>query len=325
MRPPLVVIGGARGFVGRELARQLQAEGVDLRCGSRHAAAARRHRPHHTWVRLDVDRPDTLRWALDGAHTYVHLVHHLEEDCPDLVAHEVAAAERVVKACARTGVKRIVYLGAPPPGPDGSVHLRARFETGQVFHRSPIPSFELRASMIVGPGSASWQMVRDLALRLPALALPPWASTRTQPVWIGDVVAALRACIFLPETDAGVWNLPGPDVLTGEEILLTVAKQAALRPAKVRLRALPTSLSAVAVGLVTGTDPRVAKRLLHGLGADNLFHDRDLFAHLGGRSPRRFADAVAEVLADPRDKAEGLAGGWERTHRWLHAQLPEMA
>jgi len=136
---------------------------------------------------------------------------------------EQRAAQAFIAAAAEAGVERIIYLGGPaPPGPP-SEHLKSRLEVGEILRAGKVPTIELRASMVIGNGSASWQIVRDLALRLPGMLLPTWLKSRTRPVALSDVIAALVAAAELPLLSSEWFDLPGPEILSGRQILERIA------------------------------------------------------------------------------------------------------
>src|SRR6185295_1119951 len=147
----------------------LEEVGWSVRCVSRDAARARRQSPKRTWVQADVGRLADITRALDGCRVAYYLVHSLAEDSAGLVEHERALAETFATAAERAGVERIVYLGATAPQGPPSDHLLSRLVAGRTLRDGHVPTLELRAGMIVGYGSASWQIVRDLAARLPAM------------------------------------------------------------------------------------------------------------------------------------------------------------
>lgn len=259
-----VVIAGATGFVGRHLVERLQTEELELRLGSRDPARAAREQPTHEWVRLDVDDPSSLSEALEGATHLVYLVHGMGHAGGDLVEHERRSAEQVARAAAQAGLERIVYLGAPEPAGPPSPHLAARLATGQVLRSGTVPAFELRASMIIGAGSQSWLIVRDLAHRLPVMILPRWLETRSEPVYIDDVVTALQAALRLDGPSA-VLDVPGPEVLSAHQILDRVARIVGVDPVMVPFPLLSPSLSSHWIRWFTRADYGIARQLVDGL------------------------------------------------------------
>jgi uncharacterized protein YbjT (DUF2867 family) len=311
----LVVVAGATGFVGSHLVGALVERGHRVRGGSRDPARVRSAHSAVDWVRLDVDDETSLGPALEGADVLVYLVHHLRAD-DDLHDAELAAARRVSRACAEAGVRRIVYLGGPAPEGPPSAHLAARLATGQALRDGPVQTIELRAGMIVGVGSQSWLIVRDLALRLPAMVLPAWLRTRSEPVGIDDVVAALAHAVDVRTEGSAWYDLPGPEVLSAREILVRVAAQVGMRPVMVSVPVLTPGLSSHWIRLVSRADYGLARQLVEGLTSD-LVCDGDGYWALYPEHVRvPFDEAVRRALAEEpslprRDRA------WERLARAL--------
>ena len=215
----------------------------DARCG----AGARTREPALDWVQGDVADPASCARALDGCQAALYLVHGIGEGA-DYHRREVTAAATFAKAAAAAGVERIVYLGGVAPTGTGSEHLRSRLDVGEALRAGPVKTIELRASMIVGHGSLSWLIVRDLAARLPVMVLPRWLKSRTQPVAIDDVVIALVRALDLPLAASAWFDIPGPVTLSGKEILEETARVMGLRaPAHAR-GAAAVAAAVVAVG-----------------------------------------------------------------------------
>lgn len=313
-----VVVAGASGFVGQHLVDRLTRAGRVVRCGTRDAAAARTRDPARSWVTLDVDRPETLPEALQGADALVYLVHQMRgAHGPDLVARERASAEAVRLACVAAGVRRIVYLGGPAPAGAPSEHLAARLVTGEALRAGGVSCIELRAAMIIGVGSESWTMTRDLALRLPVMLLPKWLATRSQPVGIDDVVDALVAAIDDPLTGSGAFDLPGPEVLTAREVLERIAAQRGIRPVMVPVPVLTPSLSAHWLRFVTRADYGVARQLVDGLGSDLVSVGPGYWARMPGRAPTPFTEVVRRAFAAEAGTVPRRDLRWEAwVQRW---------
>jgi uncharacterized protein YbjT (DUF2867 family) len=300
-----VVVTGATGFVGRALLPAL------LGAGHRVRATTRTLRPGLPggveWVEAEARRPDELAAALRGARAAYWLVHGMADAREDYAEEERLGAAAFARAASLAGLERVVYLGGVAPRGSPSKHLASRLAVGEVLRAGRVPCLELRAAMIVGAGSASWKVVRDLALRLPAMLLPSWAQARSCPVAAADVVAALVAGLQVPLPGSAWHDLPGPEVLSVRQILERVA---ALRGR--RLPALPVPLptpriSSLWLKLVSGADYQVARQLVYGLAHDLLPRDDRAWAWLGLPPPTGFDEAARRALAEDRPDP-GLRG-----------------
>ena len=313
-----VVVAGASGFVGRQLVPRLLADGHTVRCGTRDPDRARRD--DRTWCRLDVDVPETLDAALAGADALVYLVHHMSgTHGPELLARETASASAVVAAVARQGVRRIVYLGGPRPAGEPSEHLQARLKSGEVLRSTSVSCIELRAAMIIGAGSESWTMVRDLALRLPVMVLPSWLATRSSPVAVGDVIDALAAAVVDDLQGSAAFDLPGPELLHASEILVRAAATAGFRPVMIPVPILTPSLSSHWLRLVTRADFEVARQLVDGLRFDLIPTGLGYWERMGGRRPTPLDAAMRKAIAE--DAIRGPGRAWEAVVRRIGRRL----
>ena len=312
---PSLLLTGATGFVGGAVRPALETAGWQVRCLTRDASRARSRQPGLDWRQGDVSDPDSLTRALAGCRATLYLVHGIGEG-GDYHQREVAAARRFAGAAAAAGLERIVYLGGVAPAGRGSEHLRSRLDVGQALRSGPVPTIELRASMIVGHGSLSWLIVRDLAARLPVMVLPRWLKSRTQPVAIDDVVVALVRALDLPLDSGSTWfDLPGPDTLSGREILEETSRVLGLqRPRMLEVPLLTPRLSSLWVRFVTRAEWTVAREVVVGLTEDLLAHDRS-FWHLIGHEPLiGFAEAARRALAAERP-APPVGGAWGSVER----------
>lgn len=264
-----VLLTGATGFVGRNLLPRLKSAGFDVRCATREPARAAAAHPNCTWVRLDVNDRASLAPALAGVRAVIYLVHGMGRDS-SYQHRELEAARALAQEAARAGLERIVYLGGVAPRGRPSRHLRSRLETGEILRSGTVSVFELRAAMVIGHGSVSWQIVRDLASRLPAMLLPRWLSTRSQPIAIDDVVFGLETALILPVADAGLYELPGPEVLSAKDILMRIARLRGTRPVTLSVPVLTPRLSSYWLKIVTAADYDVARELVEGLKSDLL-------------------------------------------------------
>ncbi len=299
-RTGAVLLTGATGFVGGHLLPGLEAAGFDVRCATRDPARAATAHPDRSWVRLDVNDRATLAPALSGVRGVVYLVHGMGGDS-GYERRELDAARALVEEASRASVERIVYLGGVAPRGRPSRHLRSRLATGEVLRSGAVPVFELRAAMVVGHGSISWQIVRDLAARLPAMLLPRWLSTRSQPIGIDDVVFALETALTLPIADAGLYELPGPEVLSAKDVLLRIARLRGTRPVTLSVPVLTPRLSSYWLKVVTAADYDVARELVEGLKSDLLPTGRPFWDLVPDHELVSFDEAARRALA--ADKA----------------------
>jgi uncharacterized protein YbjT (DUF2867 family) len=263
--PRRVLLTGATGFVGGNLYPALVATGHEVVCASRRPEAAARRHPERRWIRFDAADPTSYAAAFRGVDAILYLVHGMAETDADYEARERAASQRVADAAAEHGVERIVYLGGVAPAGRPSKHLRSRLATGEILRAGKVPTFELRAGMIIGPGSESWCIVRDLSVRLPVMLLPRWLQTESRPIAIDDVVAALVHAVSLPIEAQGCYGLPGPETLTGQEILFRAARLRERRPRVLTVPFVTPRLSSYWIQLVTRADPHIARELVEGM------------------------------------------------------------
>jgi uncharacterized protein YbjT (DUF2867 family) len=259
----VILLTGATGFVGQRLYPALIEAGYTVRCTSRDPVRAADKHPDRTWVRLDVDEVDSIVQALQGVDGVIYLVHGLASG-PGYEERERTAARAFAEQSDLAGVQRIVYLGGVEPVGVPSVHLQSRLATGRILRAGPVPTIELRAGMIIGHGSESWQICRDLAVRLPLMLLPKWLDTPSEPVAVDDVVAACVHAIG-SGIDSGAYDIPGPEQLSAKDILLRVARLRGNATRTLRVPVLTPHLSSYWLKLVTGADFQVAQQLVEGL------------------------------------------------------------
>jgi uncharacterized protein YbjT (DUF2867 family) len=287
----LCVVTGATGYIGGRLAPRLIEAGHTVRCVSRSAGALR----DVPWagqaeiVEGDLLDPDCVRRALAGADVAYYLVHSLGS--PSFEDTDRRAATVFARAAAAAGVRRIVFLGGPEPsGPTASAHLRSRVEVGQILSSAGVPTVVLRAAVIIGSGSASFEMLRYLTERLPVMVTPRWVGNRVQPIAVRDVLRYLVACADIREPVHRAFDIGGPDVLTFRDMMVRYAHIAGL-PSRVivPVQALSPRLSSLWVGLVTPVPGGVARPLV-----DSLVHEAVTREH-----------DIARYVPDPED---GLVG-----------------
>lgn len=309
-----ILLTGATGFVGGRLYEPLRAEGYRVVCASRDPERARRRSPEREWVRLDVADDELLSRALEGCRAAYYLVHGMAEGS-GFRDREIDAAEHFAARAAVAGLERVIYLGGMEPRGRRSEHLRSRLDVGQALRTAPVKALELRASMIIGHKSLSWLVVRDLAARLPAMVLPKWLSSRTEPVGIDDVIVALVRALDFDLASSASFDIPGPEVMTGREILERTAKvMNRAEPVVLELPMLHPWLASQWLRFVTRADFRVARHVVQGLSRDILSRDDHYWHAIGHPHRQSFEEAARIALAE--EQAEGeVPGAWGRIER----------
>jgi uncharacterized protein YbjT (DUF2867 family) len=262
----LILITGATGYVGGRLLAALEARGERLRCLARRPEALLWWvAPRTEVVRGDCLDPASLVPALAGVDTAYYLVHSLGAG-PGFAALDRRAAAHFGAAARAAGVRRVVYLGGLGSEEDGlSQHLRSRQETGDLLRAEGVDVVEFRASIVIGSGSLSYEMVRALVERLPVMVCPRWVRVKTQPIGIEDLIAYLVAAYDVPGSGSRVYEIGGPDVVTYAEIMAEYARQRGLTRALIPVPFLTPRLSSLWLGLVTPLYVRVGRELISSL------------------------------------------------------------
>ena len=299
MRDQTVLLTGATGFVGRYTYAALAAAGYRIRCATRNVEAAQRHFPERDWVHLDLHAQHTLDPSLYGCDSAFYLIHGLDEG-PGYSEREGQGAEAFHQAAVRAGIKRIVYLGAVTPAGEASPHLRSRLEVGEILRQPGVSTVELRAGMIIGHGSGSWQIVRDLARRLPLMVLPRWLKNHSQPVSIEDVVASLLFSLQLPGAEARALDVPGPEALTHRRLIAKVRNAFGYRARMIDVPVLTPRLSCYWIYFFTRAKRAMARELVEGLTSDLLAPDAGIFELFPEYTRVSLDDAILRALRDER-------------------------
>ncbi|MFF3111219.1 SDR family oxidoreductase [Kitasatospora sp. NPDC057904] len=320
--PPRCLVTGATGYIGGRLVPELLARGHAVRCLVRDPGRLR-DQPWRARVETavgDVTRPATLTGAFDGVDVAYYLVHSLGTG-PSFEATDREAAHAFGAAAAAAGVSRIVYLGGlVPDGVDESglsPHLRSRAEVGGILRASGVPTAELRAAVIIGSGSASFEILRHLTERLPAMVTPRWVATRIQPIAVRDVLRYLAGAALLPPSVNRTFDIGGPDVLTYREMMRRYARIAGLRRRVIfPVPVLTPGLSSHWVGLVTPVPGSIARPLVESLRHEVVCGEHDLARWVPDPPEGLTGFDRAVALALRRIKDADVAT------RWSSASLP---
>jgi uncharacterized protein YbjT (DUF2867 family) len=248
-------------------------------------------------VRADVLDRDSLTAALEGVEVAYYLVHSMGTR-GSFEENDRQAATNFASAAKENGVRRIVYLGGlGDPGQQLSPHLRSRHEVGEILQSSGAQVVEFRASIIIGSGSLSFELIRSLVERLPMMICPRWVSTLAQPIAVEDVLEYLMAALDLEEGQSRVFEIGGPDQVSYGDIMREYARQRGLRRLMISVPVLTPRLSSLWLGLVTPVYARVGRKLIEGVRNPTLVRDSaalDAFAI----HPRGLSDAIQRALVN---------------------------
>jgi uncharacterized protein YbjT (DUF2867 family) len=299
------LVTGATGYIGGRLAPRLIQAGHVVRCTTRSVVKLR----DVPWagqaeiVQADLLSPSAIRRALQDIDVAYYLAHSLGS--PDFEKTDREAAQTFARAAAQAGVKRIVYLGGPAPsGTSTSPHLRSRDEVAEILGSSGVPTVTLRAAVIIGSGSASFEMLRYLTERLPIMVTPSWVHNRIQPIAVRDVLYYLLAWATVPDEVSRSFDIGGSEVLTYSAMMRRYARVAHLRRRVILpVRTLSPWLSSHWVGLVTPVPGRIAKPLVLSLIHEAVCREHDIADYVpdprGGL--KGFDESVRLALAKVRD------------------------
>ena len=305
---PRVLLTGATGYIGGRLLPVLERTGRQVRCLARRPEyLAPRVGPATEVVEGDVLDPASLSTALQGVDVAYYLVHAMGSSGA-FEADELAGARHFAEAARQAGVQRIIYLGGlADERAELSVHLRSRIETGRILRASGVPTLEFRASIVVGAGSVSFEMVRALVSKLPVMTTPRWVSVEAQPIAISDLLDYLVQALDVPLTESRVYEIGGADIVTYAGLMREYARQRGLRRVLIPVPFLTPWLSSLWLGLVTPLFARVGRHLIEGVRYPTVVRDpsalRDFSVH-----PLSTSAAMAAAL----DEEERLY----ETTRW---------
>lgn len=300
--PKRVLVAGATGFVGSHLVPALMAAGFDVLAGARHVEGAAQKHPDWRFCQLDLNDPGSIDSAMSEIDVACYLVHAMA-DGKNWEETERKQARAFRDAAEWRRIEHIVYLGGMQPRGKVSRHLASRLYTGEILRSGRVPTIELQATMIVGAGSESFRIVRDLAARLPWMVLPKWLESVTEPVAIADVVAALVHAASIPLPESRIVTLPGPEQVTGKDILLRTAHALGQDPKAISVPLVSPRLSSYWIGLVTRANMHIATELVEGLRSDITAQGTQIWPELPSYRRTPLDEAIASAL---KEEAQGL-------------------
>ncbi|GAB3198678.1 NAD(P)H-binding protein [Nocardioides hungaricus] len=295
-----VLVAGATGFIGRRLVPALIESGHEVRAMTR--------RPEEydgpgEPVAGDVADPGSLAEPMTGVDVAVYLVHSLDDD--DFERKDADAARSFGLAAAASGLRQIVYLGGLGRDADDlSPHLRSRREVERLLGEARVPVTVLRAAIVVGAGGISWEMTRQLVKNLPAMVVPSWATTLTQPIALDDVVCYLVGVVGNEEAFATTYEIGGPEQLTYVDMLQRAAEVIdGRRVPIVTVPVLTPRLSSYWISLVTNVDATTGRNLIDSMSTEVIVTDHAIRDVVTGE-PIPYAEAVRRALVDGREREE---------------------
>ncbi len=297
-----VLVTGATGFIGRRLVPALLDAGHDVRAMTRRPE---KYDGPGEAVGADVMDADSLGPALDGVDVAIYLVHSLDD--PDFERKDADAARNFSRAAAAAGLKQIVYMGGLGDDDDQalSAHLRSRREVEGLLGTDGVPVTVLRAAIVVGHGGISWELTRQLVKNLPAMVVPKWVGTRTQPIAIDDVVRYLAGVVGKEEALGRVFEIGGPETLTYREMLQGVAL--AMNGRKLPIVVIPLltpGLSSRWLALVTDVDVTTGRNLIDSMSTEVVVRDTSIRDVVPGE-PLTYEESVRRALAERASAARG--------------------
>ncbi len=274
---PLVLLTGATGYVGARLLSLLEREPIRLRCLARSPDKLQtKVNPTTEVMAGDMLDAPSLERALSGAKTAYYLV-HLMSNSTDFEKEDRAAATNFAEAARAAGTRRIIYLGGlgDDSDPELSPHLRSRHEVGQILRDSGVETIEFRASMVVGAGSLSYELMKSLTERLPVMICPRWVNVRTQPIAVEDILAYLLAARTLTGQGSRIFEVGGSDVVRYLDMIREYARQRRLHRWLISVPLLTPYLSGLWLALVTPASYEVGRHLIEGLKNPTIVRDKE--------------------------------------------------
>lgn len=273
MKNRLILLTGATGYVGGRLLAVLAEQGCAVRCLVRRAAFLRsRVAEAAEVVQGDVLDFDSLSAALRGVDTAYYLVHSMSAKA-GFAGRDRQAAENFARAAREAGVRRIIYLGGLGSEEALSPHLASRQQVGRILRESGVPTIEFRASIIIGSGSLSFEMIRALVHKLPVMVAPRWVDVQAQPIGIEDVIDYLVAALDIELPESTIYEIGGPRKMSYRDLMNEYARLQGLRRWIIPVPVLTPRLSGLWLTLVTPLYARVGRQLIDSIRNETVVRD----------------------------------------------------
>ncbi|HLY73044.1 MAG TPA: NAD(P)H-binding protein [Planctomycetota bacterium] len=299
----MILLTGATGYVGGRLLKAFERQRIPVRALVRRAVIS--PGPSTTeWVTGDVLDEVSLRRAMTGVRTAYYLIHSMAAP-GHFAERDRDAARRFGEAAQASGVERIIYLGGLGGGGDLSEHLTSRQEVGRILRESDVLVVEFRASIIVGSGSLSYEIVRALVDKLPVMITPRWVTTLAQPIAIDDVVEYLQEAA--QQTEGGTFEIGGADQVSYGGLMREYARQKGCRRLLIRVPVLSPGLSGLWLRLMAPRYARVGRALIEGVRNETVVRNPEALSRFGVR-PRGIAEAIRCAREEQPPETPALRG-----------------
>jgi uncharacterized protein YbjT (DUF2867 family) len=269
-----VLLTGATGYIGGRLLRRLQEKNIALVCFTRRAEALEHKVSSNTSiVEGDVQNKEDLVRAMQGVDVAYYLIHSMGGKDNFEKADRIAA-QNFAEAARESHVKRIVYLGGLGSSDEElSAHLKSRHEVGEILKSSDAQTIEFRASIVIGSGSLSFELVRTLVNRLPILIMPKWVQVPAQPIWINDLLSYLEQALSVECEKNNIFEIGGSEIVSYRKLMEVYAQQMGLKRLMINVPVLTPYLSSLWLGLVTPVFARIGRRLVNSLKNPTVVND----------------------------------------------------
>lgn len=273
----LRLVFGASGYIGTHLVPRLRSANIPVRAAARSPEVLKARGWHDVeLVAADALRPETLDSALHGVETAYYLVHSMAAG-RHFGQIDLEAAANFAAAASSAGVRRIVYLGGLVPPSARTEHIVSRQHTGEVLRRGSVPVTEIRAGIIVGPGSAAFEVMRDLVFHLPLMITPRWVQATSPPIALDNLLEYLVRASDVPAAEGRILDAAGPDYLSYADMMRILADEAGRRPPRIiPVPLLTPRLSSYWLRLVTAVPTPVARALIDGMRQDFVADDSEI-------------------------------------------------
>ena len=296
-----ILLTGATGYVGGRLLKALEAKNHSIRCLARRPEFLKgKVGPSTEVVGGDLLDKDSLLPAMKGIETAYYLVHSMGTQ-GIFDEEEIRSAENFVQAAKEAKIKRVIYLGGLSHGDDLSPHLKSRSAVGRILRESGIPTIEFQASIIIGSGSLSFEMIRALVERLPVMTTPKWVRVLAQPIGIEDVIRYLVDALDISLEENRIFEIGGPEKMSYVDLMKEYGRQRGLKRLIIPVPVLTPGLSSLWLGLVTPLYARVGRKLIESMRHETVVKD-DSAAKVFSVKPISIREAMSRALKNEDKK-----------------------